>query len=422
MRARKFVRPACDSVRKGAVGFALTSFVTILSCAAPIKTPDQKFDGQYVGTPIATNAGTFMERPCRQGPVRQVTLVVVNGNATLLYNADAHLTFTGPVSHDGVVAIAGQNDRGDRGMSLSGVITDSEFNGRTAGLACNSEMRLERTSTVPPSGMTAVAPNRVDNLMLCNSRDPDVRIAACTVAIEAGHETTTSLSGAFFNRGLAYSQKTDVDRAIGDYDQVVRLDPNNGAAFINRGLAYRQKGNYDRAIQDFDQAIIINPNSAAVYNERGMTYRQHGDVDRAIADFDQAIRLNPDFAQAFLNRGNSYGALRDYQRAVQDYEQATRLDPKFAIPVLPITSHAVALDDYPQESIRMGEQGAVRIKYRVAETGLVTDCAIVMSSGQQRLDDAACAMARMKWKFRPAVRNGSAVAVGLVATVNFQLR
>ena len=37
-----------------------------------------------------------------------------------------------------------------------------------------------------------------------------------------------------------------------DFDQVLRLEPENAVAFNNRGIAYRNKGAHDRAIADFD--------------------------------------------------------------------------------------------------------------------------------------------------------------------------
>ena len=39
----------------------------------------------------------------------------------------------------------------------------------------------------------------------------------------------------------------------------VRVDPRNTDAFKYRGLAYYDKGNYDRAIADYNETIRLNP-------------------------------------------------------------------------------------------------------------------------------------------------------------------
>ena len=48
------------------------------------------------------------------------------------------------------------------------------------------------------------------------------------------------------------------------------------------------KGDLERAIADFDQAVRLDPKSAAAFNDRGTSYGMRGDNDRAIADFDAA--------------------------------------------------------------------------------------------------------------------------------------
>jgi predicted Zn-dependent protease len=105
--------------------------------------------------------------------------------------------------------------------------------------------------------------------------------------------------------GIAYHDKRDFDRAIGDFDEAIRLDPNDAKAYANRGIAYGCKGDYDRAIADFEEAIRLSPRNAAFFGVRATTYLAKGDYDRAIADFDEAIRLNPHFTEAIESRAEA---------------------------------------------------------------------------------------------------------------------
>jgi tetratricopeptide (TPR) repeat protein len=136
---------------------------------------------------------------------------------------------------------------------------------------------------------------------------------------------------AYIQRGTAYKGKGDNDRAIADYTQAIRLDPNDADAYNNRGVAYINKGDNDRAIADCTQAIRLNPNDAAAYNNRGYAYYDKDDYNRAIADYNQAIRLDPNYTVAYYNRGNAYNFGKDdNDRAIADYTQAIRLDPNNA--------------------------------------------------------------------------------------------
>jgi protein TonB len=90
-------------------------------------------------------------------------------------------------------------------------------------------------------------------------------------------------------------------------------------------------------------------------------------------------------------------------------------------PPIPITSHAVTSDDYPDLSVRLHEEGVVKIKYLVQVDGTVGECAVIRSSGSSRLDAAACAMVKRRWRFMPATEKGKPVAAYLLADVSFTI-
>jgi protein TonB len=82
----------------------------------------------------------------------------------------------------------------------------------------------------------------------------------------------------------------------------------------------------------------------------------------------------------------------------------------------------VTAEDYPPDSVRLQEQGAVELKYTIQTDGTVGDCTLTMTSGFPRLDDAACVLVR-KWTFKPAtVMGGTPVAVTIPAQIIFALK
>ena len=100
------------------------------------------------------------------------------------------------------------------------------------------------------------------------------------------------------------------------------------------------------------------------------------------------------------------------------------LPPAPPPPTLPvaINSHAVTAADYPLIAIRLQEQGNVVVKYLVREDGSVGDCNVTTPSGKPLLDDAACAMVKRRWKFKPAMQDGKPIAEFLTAEVVFKLK
>ncbi len=56
-------------------------------------------------------------------------------------------------------------------------------------------------------------------------------------------------------------------------------------------------GDVQLAIEDFDEAIRLDPQYALAYFNRGLAYNAIGDVARANADFDRAADLGADLEE-----------------------------------------------------------------------------------------------------------------------------
>ena len=145
-------------------------------------------------------------------------------------------------------------------------------------------------------------------------------------------------SDLLFFRGISFSFKGDFDSAISDYDQAIKLKPDDANVYKYRGDAYFDKGRHDQAIADYDQAIKLKPDYAGAYNNRGRGYSNKGrhdlaiaDYDLAIASYDQAIKLKPGDALAYNSRGNVYSNEEVLDQAIADYYQAILLEPDDAL-------------------------------------------------------------------------------------------
>ena len=156
-------------------------------------------------------------------------------------------------------------------------------------IACEMPM-LRRTAfavVICAASLTA-APARADDWDTCKDESvaADVSITACTKLINSRRNKGNDLAIAYYNRGISYRQKGDVDRALSDYNESIRINPSYARAFNNRGNIWKDKGDLDRAIADYDQAIKLEPGFALAYANRGDVFDDKGDQTRAIADLD----------------------------------------------------------------------------------------------------------------------------------------
>jgi Flp pilus assembly protein TadD len=66
-----------------------------------------------------------------------------------------------------------------------------------------------------------------------------------------------------------WQRRGESARALADFDDAVRLAPDNAAAVTARGVALGAKGEFDHALADFDRAIALEPDNANIYDDRG---------------------------------------------------------------------------------------------------------------------------------------------------------
>ena len=164
-----------------------------------------------------------------------------------------------------------------------------------------------------------------------DERNYDKAIGLCTKAIESGELSHENLSKMYYNRGLAWGNKGDLNKAIADYTKATEINSNYVKAYNNRGLAWYNKGDDDKAIADFTKVIEMNPKHAKAYNNRGLAWGNKGDLNKAIADFNKAIELDPNYAKAYYNRGLVFMKKGGHDNAIVDFNKAIGLDPKHAI-------------------------------------------------------------------------------------------
>ncbi|MGZ3361542.1 MAG: tetratricopeptide repeat protein [Xanthobacteraceae bacterium] len=169
----------------------------------------------------------------------------------------------------------------------------------------------------------------------CNQRtDIERRISGCTAIIQDQSESEKNRAVAYNVRGATYVERSDLDRAIADFSEAIRLDPRSALAYNNRGRAYREKGDDNRAIADLNEAIKLDPKLARPYYNRGQAYNNVGDLNRAMADYNEAIRLDPTSPFGYLGRGRVYRERRELDRAIADFAEMVRLAPKVLVRLL----------------------------------------------------------------------------------------
>lgn len=95
----------------------------------------------------------------------------------------------------------------------------------------------------------------------------------------------------YLTKGVKKLESKDFRGAIGDFNKIIEIDPNNSYAYLGRGLSRLGLASYQGAKKDFDKALEITPNMAYAHFFRGLTLVILDDRQGAIADLEKASTL-----------------------------------------------------------------------------------------------------------------------------------
>jgi tetratricopeptide (TPR) repeat protein len=80
-----------------------------------------------------------------------------------------------------------------------------------------------------------------------------------------------------------------LDRAIGQFDLVIRKLPDFSRAYHGRGQAFMADERYELALEDFDKAIELEPEFPFSYLDRGKLYQIQENMEAAIDDWNSVL-------------------------------------------------------------------------------------------------------------------------------------
>ena len=134
-----------------------------------------------------------------------------------------------------------------------------------------------------------------------------------------------SNAAALNNRAVAYGEIGELNRALADFGEAVRLAPADHHPAKNRGMLLQRMGDLPAALADLDTAVQIAPNDPSVRLTRAHARMQAEAFAGAIEDFSRAIELQPDFGQQYLDRAKAYERIGETALADRDQAAASRL-------------------------------------------------------------------------------------------------
>jgi len=95
----------------------------------------------------------------------------------------------------------------------------------------------------------------------------------------------------------------ELQAALADCNESLRLAPDVAGTFDSRGLTYLKLGEWDAAIADYDSALRFKPQLASSLYGRGFAKLKKGDIAGGNADISAAKSLQAKTREEFARYG-----------------------------------------------------------------------------------------------------------------------
>jgi tetratricopeptide (TPR) repeat protein len=132
----------------------------------------------------------------------------------------------------------------------------------------------------------------------------------------------------------AYESQGSFDQAIATYRHILTLDPKHRGIHYRIGRCLRERERHSHhpedlagAMEEFQQELKLNPDNANASYEIGELHRLAGENDAAKASFEAALKIYPDFPEANLGLATVLSSLGQPEKALPYLKVAIKNDP-----------------------------------------------------------------------------------------------
>lgn len=134
------------------------------------------------------------------------------------------------------------------------------------------------------------------------------------------------------NLGSSYRSRGQLDAAIAEYREAIRLKPSDEMFHCNLAIAFVEKGEHGEALREYEEALRLNPRDYHSHYSLGNLLSRLDRVDEAIAEYERAIEADPKRPEAHFNLAARYWDQNRVTEAVPHYEKALtgELEPQAA--------------------------------------------------------------------------------------------
>jgi tetratricopeptide (TPR) repeat protein len=155
--------------------------------------------------------------------------------------------------------------------------------------------------------------------------DHDRALTAAGAAVKLFEDDKKQRAAALVVRAQLHEEVAD---RLKDYDQAIELDPGNVDAWQARALTYAEKGDLDKAVEDFERLLKDHADNVAGHLALGEVLTNMEKYEQAGKHIEEGIKLKPDSPLGYSLRAKLHVAQKDLKAALADLNKALKVEPR----------------------------------------------------------------------------------------------
>ena len=131
------------------------------------------------------------------------------------------------------------------------------------------------------------------------------------------------------NLGIAFAADGQIDEAIAQYSEVLRIKPNDDIAHYNLANILMKQGANEEAITHYQETLRSNPAHSKAHNNLATCLKAQGRYDEAIDHYREALQTDPANPGIYFNLGLVFAEKGAWGKAAESFQRALYLNPGF---------------------------------------------------------------------------------------------
>jgi len=160
----------------------------------------------------------------------------------------------------------------------------------------------------------------------------------------------------FKNAAFVYLRMDSTDKAIENYETVLKLEPEDTKVMLQLGSLYYDLKDYEKSIATMDRILAIEPDNIEAISQKAFAFDSMGESEKAFEAYSDALQKKPGDPDLLFNLGRLHYMRKDYKEAINQFQEVLVTNPNDYEATLNIGNAYLSIAESHMSPLREGKE------------------------------------------------------------------